>query len=215
MSERVEVAGTTRGAASAARILEVAQALFSQRGFTGVSVIEIAKAAGVSKANVFHHFRNKGELYKAVLTVANDQFDERLDELERDRSASLESFEDFMLADIESRLGGSQATLLVRALLDYENEENFRIVEKLLSRQLQRLVDRIPYFHEDAGIRDEVDARAVAIVLTASKFMYLLLRPYMSAHDRSVLTPQRFSQQVGEILCRGALKPMEASLDGR
>ena len=214
MGESAEITGTARGAASAARILEVAQELFSQRGFTGVSIIQIAEAAGVSKANVFHHFRNKSELYKAVLTAANDEFDKRLDELARDRSVSLESFEDYMYADIESRLGGNQGTLLVRALLDHENEENYRIVENLLSRQLQRLVDHIPYFHEDVGIREEVDTRALAIVLTASKFMYLLLRPYMSANDRSVLTPERFSKQVGEVLCRGALNSAEAASDG-
>ena len=52
------------------RILEAAESLFSERGFDAVSMSDIAAAAGVCKANVFHHFTSKNELYIAVLRNA-------------------------------------------------------------------------------------------------------------------------------------------------
>jgi TetR/AcrR family transcriptional regulator len=55
------------GTEAAQRILAVAERLFGERGFNGVSISHIADAAGVSKANVFHHYSSKLSLYEAVL----------------------------------------------------------------------------------------------------------------------------------------------------
>lgn len=49
------------------QILKVAIELFSQRGFSGTTTKEIARAAGVSEAIIFRHFSNKEELYSAIL----------------------------------------------------------------------------------------------------------------------------------------------------
>lgn len=49
------------------QILRVAIKLFSQRGFSGTTTKEIARAAGVSEAMVFRHFATKSELYSAIL----------------------------------------------------------------------------------------------------------------------------------------------------
>ena len=49
------------------QILQVAIDLFSQRGFSGTTTKEIARAARVSEAMVFRHFANKDELYSAIL----------------------------------------------------------------------------------------------------------------------------------------------------
>ena len=49
------------------QILRVAIRLFSERGFSGTTTKEIAKAAGVSEAMVFRHYATKDELYHAIL----------------------------------------------------------------------------------------------------------------------------------------------------
>lgn len=48
-------------------ILQAALKLFSQDGFHGVSVDEIAKLADVSKTNLLYYFANKDDLYVCVL----------------------------------------------------------------------------------------------------------------------------------------------------
>ena len=50
-----------------AQILQTAVSLFSQRGFSGTTTKEIARAAGVSEAIIFRHFGSKDELWKAIL----------------------------------------------------------------------------------------------------------------------------------------------------
>ncbi len=50
-----------------ARILQVARAAFVERGFAAVSMQEIAGAAGLTKAAIYYHFRDKQDLFEAVV----------------------------------------------------------------------------------------------------------------------------------------------------
>lgn len=49
------------------RILDVAEALFAERGFAGASMREIAARAGLAAASLYNHFSGKDALYAAVL----------------------------------------------------------------------------------------------------------------------------------------------------
>ena len=47
-------------------ILQAAERLFGQKGYRGVSIDEIAEAAGVSKGLVFYHFTSKQALVEHI-----------------------------------------------------------------------------------------------------------------------------------------------------
>jgi len=49
------------------RILRAAQALFIARGYAAVSMQQIADAASVNKATLYHHFQDKDALFAAVI----------------------------------------------------------------------------------------------------------------------------------------------------
>lgn len=48
-------------------ILEIAQGLFIQRGYDGVSIRDLAAECGLAKATIYHHFRDKEDLFFSVL----------------------------------------------------------------------------------------------------------------------------------------------------
>ncbi len=48
-------------------ILELATALFAERGYEGVSMNDVAESVGMRKASLFYHFASKDSLYEAVL----------------------------------------------------------------------------------------------------------------------------------------------------
>jgi AcrR family transcriptional regulator len=58
-----------RSQKSRAQILEAALALFSHRGYGATSMREIADRAGVSTGNVYHHFKTKEAIFRALLDV--------------------------------------------------------------------------------------------------------------------------------------------------
>lgn len=59
-------ASAADAAQTAQRILDSAKELFSARGFSGVSVDDVARDAGVTRGAVYHHYRNKVALFGAV-----------------------------------------------------------------------------------------------------------------------------------------------------
>lgn len=48
------------------RIIRAAEDLFKRSGFRGVTMEAVARDAAVSKATLYHHFRNKDQLFRAV-----------------------------------------------------------------------------------------------------------------------------------------------------
>ena len=53
-------------AQTAQQVLDSATELFAERGFSEVSLDDVAHAAGVTRGAVYHHYRNKRGLFRAV-----------------------------------------------------------------------------------------------------------------------------------------------------
>lgn len=65
MTAEAERGGTLRN--SRQQIIDVARKLFSERSYLGVSMSDIAKRLGMTKAALYYHFTGKSELYLDVL----------------------------------------------------------------------------------------------------------------------------------------------------
>lgn len=58
-----------RGQATRQRLIEVATALFAERGYEGASIEAVLEQAGVSRGSLYHHFSSKERLFEAVVEV--------------------------------------------------------------------------------------------------------------------------------------------------
>jgi len=56
-----------RGGDTRVRILDTAETAVLEKGFAGTSIDELIAAVGITKSGFFYHFRDKGELAKALL----------------------------------------------------------------------------------------------------------------------------------------------------
>jgi AcrR family transcriptional regulator len=61
-SKRVQQGEVTRGV-----LIDTAQRLFTERGYAGTSTGDIVAAAQVTRGALYHHFRDKEDLFRAVL----------------------------------------------------------------------------------------------------------------------------------------------------
>ena len=52
------------------RVIDAAFTLFVQRGYADVSMQQIADEASITKATLYHHFRDKQDLYLATMRMA-------------------------------------------------------------------------------------------------------------------------------------------------
>lgn len=49
------------------KIFDLATELFSKKGFSGVSVREIARAVGIKESSIYNHFKNKDDILATIL----------------------------------------------------------------------------------------------------------------------------------------------------
>jgi AcrR family transcriptional regulator len=64
---RMSVRVLSKGEQTRERILDVAQDAVLHKGFAGTSLDEIIAEAGITKSGFFYHFKDKGDLAKALL----------------------------------------------------------------------------------------------------------------------------------------------------
>jgi TetR/AcrR family transcriptional regulator, cholesterol catabolism regulator len=65
--------GRAEVSARRGEILDAAVGLFSARGYSRVSIRELAAAAGCSTANLYHHFASKHEIFVSLIEGAMDR----------------------------------------------------------------------------------------------------------------------------------------------
>jgi len=63
------------------QILETANTLFIQKGYFGLSMHEISDALGVSKAALYYYFKDKEQLFLAILKLYLDNMDTALSDI--------------------------------------------------------------------------------------------------------------------------------------
>jgi AcrR family transcriptional regulator len=72
-----------RGTDTRERILDAAEGSVLEKGFAATSIDELIAAVGITKSGFFYHFRDKGELARALLVRYVEREDALFDELFR------------------------------------------------------------------------------------------------------------------------------------
>lgn len=143
-------------------ILRAARALFARRGYSGASIDEIARIAGLNKASLFAHFVSKDALYLFAV-------EESVAELRRAiEAASTEQTLEAAFRSVERQLGHGEAFLLcMRELFDG------RAPTVAMAEDLVALIS-------ETAARFQVDPHIVLNDMGAAAFL-LLARVHRSA----------------------------------
>lgn len=77
------MAASAVGTGTAERILDAAEDLFAEKGYSAASLGEVADRVGIRPPSLYNHFRNKEALYEAVLERLLRGFTRPLSELQQ------------------------------------------------------------------------------------------------------------------------------------
>lgn len=197
---------TSTTASAVEPILAAAEKLFSESGFAAVSMRQIGDEAGVSKANIFHHFGTKDKLYKTVIQriiQASTQLLDELDSGEDDYHARLSRFHRGHLNNILSNSQG--ACLLLQESLAIRSGHGQQMAAELLGKQFNRLVKLI-YMGQQAGeLRQDLDPALVASMLVSANLFFFDAMPVIAHLDSVTFAddPDKYSQGVIDLLFKG------------
>lgn len=129
-------------------ILDNAARLFAGKGFASTSIIEIAEAAGLSKAGVYHYFDSKSEILRAMLTehleAVNDIVDTALNTSEPPREKFI-CFTRLLIESYSRPASRNQHRVLMSDIeaLPVKDREFVITTERRFIRAIERLLHSI------------------------------------------------------------------------
>jgi AcrR family transcriptional regulator len=136
---------TVQTASTSERILDAAEDLFAEKGYSATSLGDVADRVGIRSPSLYNHFKNKEALYEAVLERLLAVFSAPLVELDRGPVTHERVFEWLETIVRQHHANPNLARLLQHAALSGGPHTN-------------ELIDRLfrPMFAPDAKIEGEV-----------------------------------------------------------
>lgn len=189
------------------RILDAGVRLFAAHGYDGVSMTDLATAAQVSKANIFHHYANKDALYAAVLKHAVADFASQLAQLNRDEpdfASRVRTFVGWHSQRLRER--EAQTRLLLREMFG-ESGHGPELAREVFGEGQRRLLELVAAGQQAGRLRADVDPAVVALTLVAVDVFAFLAAPTLRAIPQMAFAADKdeLAARVSDLVLNGAL----------
>ncbi|HWT99046.1 MAG TPA: TetR/AcrR family transcriptional regulator [Terriglobales bacterium] len=188
-----------------ARILAAAESVFAETGFSGATTAEIAKRAGVPKANLHYYFKTKTDLYRQVLQGILELWLGTGD-LIKPESDPAEALNHYIAAKIEL----AQQRPLASRVFANEIIHGAPEIGDFLQEELRDWVDRKARVIDGwiaAGKMRQIDPRHLFFMIWANTQTYADFAVQIAAVlGRETLAPEDYqlaARQVSEIILTG------------
>ena len=123
-------------------LIKAARDLFSEKGFDGTGVDEIAESIGIKGPTIYKYFKNKEDLLKAVIDTAEDEYLKGMGANDNlpDRINSGEDLKAYALKSLDFTLKNDTAKKM-RKLITMEQYRNATLAKLTTRHQLTYLQD--------------------------------------------------------------------------
>lgn len=200
---------TSTSAETRDRILAAAEQLFAEAGFEATSMSAIATHAGVSKANVFHHFSSKNDLYFAVLRAACRDACAQFTALDDTQLPITEGLERFARNHLDKMLEHEAVTRLVlrELLAEGAARRGQELAEEVYGENFARFVELLRRGQQRGELRADIDPAMVAALLIGADVFFFESRAVLRHFSDVDFAddPGRYSGMLVELLLRGIL----------
>ena len=196
-----------------AEIVAAALEAFAERGFTATRLEDVAERAGVSKGTLYLYFRNKEELFKAVVRHAMLP---SLELAEARLAASTGSMEQ-ILREIAGGLVGAIAGTRMGAIpkLIIAEAGNFPdlaqfYVDEVITRAF-RLMNAIVTRGVARGELRNIDRNLLPPVIAGPILLLALWKNVLEPYSQAKIDPAHFLETYLDVLLNGLLRKPEGT----
>lgn len=204
--------GGAGSAGSAANILRAATELFGEAGFESMSVAAIATRAGVSKANVFHHFASKEGLYLAVIRELSREHAELAESIASEPGSCADKLRRLFRAELGLMFDGECRTRLLLRSLETACGKAKHMARQALHRNFVAVYALLEDGRRRGEFRKDFDAAAATLSLIAAKNLYFQSHDVLGQVEETkhLMDMNRYAEQICDVMLRGLQASAEA-----
>lgn len=189
-----------------ANIIAAAIPLFAAKGLNGVSVRELARAAGENLSMISYYFGGKEGLYAAVLTEQFAVLD-KIEEIERTDIDTLQKFELYVRATVSRYRKSPYLLRFYTSELTNPTACFETIAKPAIKKVVQTLLNAFTEGLSHEKFRDGLDPADTVLALAGMINFYFLLEPVTAdLVDHSPDRDEALIRHIMDIFTRGVLK---------
>ena len=189
-----------------ANIIAAAIPLFAAKGLNGVSVRELARAAGENLSMISYYFGGKEGLYAAVLTEQFAVLD-KIEEIERTDIDTLQKFELYVRATVSRYRKSPYLLRFYTSELTNPTACFETITKPAIKKVVQTLLKAFTEGLSHEKFRDDLDPADTVLALAGMINFYFLLEPVTAdVVDHSPDRDEVLIRNIMDIFTRGVLK---------
>lgn len=144
-----------------------AKKLFSEKGYSGTSMRDIARDADCSQSMISHHFGSKRELWDGIKQEACDSYMQQV--CESNLMASDKSFEDELCGFIDKRMKHFTKEPGIVRMLTWQALEGLKDNKPPKFKKLmKKFIDDISAAQKSGEVRDDIETEILAYVVLAT-----------------------------------------------
>jgi TetR/AcrR family transcriptional repressor of nem operon len=151
-----------------ARVVAAAARLFREKGFEGVGVADLMRAAGLTHGGFYNHFESKDDLSAAACAYALTQAVERIESVAEGDSG--ETFDEYRHRYLSRKSRDAEGFRCPMVAFGNDVSRQGPELREVYAKGLKRYLDAFvkAYVSECGGRRDEAELRAEAIAYFAT-----------------------------------------------
>jgi AcrR family transcriptional regulator len=189
-------------------VLQVALRLFSEKGYHRVSMREIAEKAEFSVGTLYNLFKNKEDIYRAIIVEVADRFEAAAGGALRGPGNALERIRAFITACarvVEKNAPVIRLYLTLTRGTALNFKAGFDEEVRARDRRILRLLSDVLEEGQGEGFfRGDVDAEDLAVALDELLCAFLL----KCIEEGEGCRPEDYGAVAEEVFLRGALAPV-------
>jgi|TARA_R110000868_G_scaffold31265_1_gene114674 TetR/AcrR family transcriptional regulator len=195
-------------------ILNVAESLFAQKGFKATSISEIAKNTGVSKANIYHHFKSKEHLYQEALELACDRVFNVMELTNSLPSVDPRTrLKEYVSFHLKSMLEQPDSTNLIkRELMDNNQIEEKMLAKDIFTNTFTKVASLVFDVHQIDSDSQDINASLQAFMLIAVNVFFFdsqSVMKYLPGVSAIADTPEVFSHKIFDFIINTSSQNMQ------
>jgi TetR/AcrR family transcriptional regulator len=197
----------------ARQILDAALEVFAAHGYEGASIHAIAQRAGVSKANVFHHFASKEQLYLAVLRNASRSWGEDLAHVPAIPGGFPAQLQAMIHRTLQHLMReNAQSRVVLREMLENGALRGRQLSEEVFADNFEIETEIFRRAQADGNLRSGVDPVLAWMMTMAVCAFFFQTRDVMRFNPAYPYaeSPDRYARDVCDALLHGIAAPRKA-----